>query len=362
MKRNLTISLTVGIILSAAALYLAFRNVPILELINYFGSINYLWVIPAALIVIFSFSIRVVRWQFILASTQKVGFWRAFHPLMIGFMINCILPGRLGEIARPVILRKRENFPVSTGLATVAAERVFDITLLIILFVLVLVTVDIRPDLTMTFGGYTLNRETLETISVGMLQVCLVLLAGIIMVTIEKTRKIINHLIYRIPHLLFFIGSSGKTTFKEKICIPLVNIVENFARGLSMIKDPQKIMVCFVLSVAVWGTGAFGFYIVSFGCPGIELSFLEMTAVLVIICFFIALPSVPGFWGVWEAGGVFAMSIFGVAAKDAAGFTLANHAIQMIPVILVGFISAVVIGVKIRNIAYNEEAANNKYN
>ena len=160
MKKNLIISLTVGIILSAAALYLAFRNVPILDLFNYLKSINYLWVIPSILVGLFSFVIRVVRWQIILASAQKVNFWRAFHPLMIGFMINCILPGRLGEIARPVVLSKRDNFPVSTGLATVAAERVFDIVLLIILFVVVLATVKISPDLTMTFGGNTHKRET----------------------------------------------------------------------------------------------------------------------------------------------------------------------------------------------------------
>ena len=362
MKKNLTISLTVGIILSAVALYLAFRNVPILDLFNYLASINYLWVIPAVFLIILSFIVRVIRWQIILASTQKVKFWRAFHPLMIGFMINCILPGRLGEIARPVILRKRDNFPVSTGLATVAAERVFDIALLIILFVVVLATVKISPDLSMTFGKYELNRETLETIAVGMLQMCLVLLAGIVLVIIEKTRSIINRLIYRIPHLLFFIGSAGKETFKEKLCIPLVNIVDNFAQGLSLIKDFRKTCICFVLSVVIWGTAALSYYIMSFGSPGIGLTFLEMTAVLVIICFFIALPSAPGFWGVWEAGGVFAMSIFGVAAKDAAGFTLANHAIQMLPVILVGFISAVVTGIKIRTIAHNGEAEYNTIN
>ena len=63
MKKNLTISLTVGIILSAAALYLAFRNVPILDLYNYLKSINYLWVIPSTLALLFSFVMRVVRWQ-----------------------------------------------------------------------------------------------------------------------------------------------------------------------------------------------------------------------------------------------------------------------------------------------------------
>ena len=90
------------------------------------------------------------------------------------------------------------------------------------------------------------------------------------------------------------------------------------------------------------------------GSPGIELSFFEMTAVLVIICFFIALPSVPGFWGIWEAGGVFALALFGVSSKDAAGFTLANHAIQIFPVIVIGLISAMKTGVNLLQISYGD--------
>ena len=106
MKRNLTISLFASVGLSAAALYLAFRNVPLSDLLSYLGSINYYWVIPSVAIALISFALRVIRWQIILASIQQIGFWQAFHPLMIGFMINCILPGRVGEVARPVILRQ----------------------------------------------------------------------------------------------------------------------------------------------------------------------------------------------------------------------------------------------------------------
>jgi hypothetical protein len=90
------------------------------------------------------------------------------------------------------------------------------------------------------------------------------------------------------------------------------------------------------------------------GCPGIELSFTEITAHMIIICFFIALPSVPGFWGIWEAGGVFALVLFGVSSKDAAGYTLANHAIQMFPVIIVGLVSAMVTSVNILQVSYEK--------
>ena len=137
-----------GIVVSGVALYLAFRNVPILDLFSYLASINYFWVIPSLALGLFTFVMRVLRWQVILASARRISFWRVFHSLAIGFMINCILPGRVGEVARPVILRKQDNFPVSTGLATVAAERVFDVGFLIVLFVTVFATVNINPDFT----------------------------------------------------------------------------------------------------------------------------------------------------------------------------------------------------------------------
>jgi uncharacterized membrane protein YbhN (UPF0104 family) len=93
---------------------------------------------------------------------------------------------------------------------------------------------------------------------------------------------------------------------------------------------------------------------VALGCPGIELSFIEITAVMIIICFFIALPSVPGYWGIWEAGGVFALLLFGVSSKNAAGYTLANHAIQIFPVIIVGLISAMITSVNVLQVSYEK--------
>jgi hypothetical protein len=87
------------------------------------------------------------------------------------------------------------------------------------------------------------------------------------------------------------------------------------------------------------------------GSPGIHLGLREIAVVMTIICFVIAIPSVPGYWGIWEAGGVFALSLFGVGQQEAAGFTLVNHAVQMMPVILVGVGSAMVTGINIVHVS-----------
>jgi hypothetical protein len=86
----------------------------------------------------------------------------------------------------------------------------------------------------------------------------------------------------------------------------------------------------------------------------VDLSYGQWIAVVVMICFFIAMPSVPGYWGLWEAGGVFAMRLFGVPPEAAAGATLLNHALQVLPVILVGLVSALITSVNIVQVAYEK--------
>ena len=109
----MAVSLIGSIALSVLALYFAFKNVPFADLFKYLVSINYFWVLPAVLITLFSFVLRALRWRIILASTKKLSIMRAFHPMMIGFMINCVLPGRLGEVARPLILQKKDPGGIS---------------------------------------------------------------------------------------------------------------------------------------------------------------------------------------------------------------------------------------------------------
>jgi uncharacterized protein (TIRG00374 family) len=356
MKNHFIISLAASIILSVTALYFAFRNVPLNDLLTYLKSINYLWTIPTVFLVLVSFFIRALRWQLILESSHKIGIWHAFHPLMIGFMINCILPGRIGEFARPVILQKKAKVPFATGIATVAAERVFDVGALVVFAVITFAYIHINPRVEIVFGDFHLNRSTLEVLFSRILLLGILLIAGIIGISIPSIRRIIHGVIDMLPALALFATETTKTKIRAKVCAPLIRFVDNIALGFTLIKYPKKIMICTLYSFLVWIIAAFSYFVFSLGSPGIHLSYPEMFAVMVIICLFIALPAVPGFWGLWEAGGVFAMTLFGVSANSAAGFTLANHAVQMFPVIIVGLISAVITSVNIWQVSYEEKS------
>jgi uncharacterized protein (TIRG00374 family) len=338
--------------LSAAALYFAFKKVPFSELFEYLASINYYWVLPAVLITLVSFVLRAVRWRIILLTAKRIRVARAFHPMMIGFMINCVLPGRLGEVARPVLLLKEEKIPFATGLATVVAERIFDICFLILLFVFTAATLRIDPGKDVVFAQYHLNGETLQAIFNGMLKLGLVFVAGILMFSINRVRRLIYGAVMYTPTLFFFAGQRFKSSFRKKICEPFINILNNIAQGFGLIRYPKRVFLCAIFSVLIWALQVFSYYLISLGSPGINLTYFEMAATLAIVCLFISLPSVPGWWGLWEAGGVFALSLFGVGAKEAAGFTLVNHAFQVFPVIIVGLASAMFLSVNISRMSY----------
>jgi uncharacterized protein (TIRG00374 family) len=352
MTFRLFSSVILGTLISAVTLYLAFRNVPFPELVNYLVSIRFVWILPAVALVIIGFALRALRWQYIMGASHQIGFWQAFHPLMIGFAINCVLPGRVGELARPVVLRRQVDVPLTTGLATVVVERVFDLFMLLLLFMWVSAGMQIDPEIEIRFGEYALNRDTLAVIFNGMVTISMLLVVALILLGLHRTRSVLNGLILVLPRLLFFVGAAGKKRIVDRICQPTVRIIENVGTGIMLIKRPKRMSVCLLLSACIWILAAVSYYLFSLGCPDIRLSLIEITAMMVIICFVIALPSVPGFWGLWEAGGVFALMLFGVAEKDAAGFTLANHAVQMFPVILVGMLSAWINGINIMQVSY----------
>lgn len=356
MKNKVAISFVVGFAISAAGMYAALRNVPFGELIDSLASFKLIWIPPAVVVILASFCLRAVRWGIILGDSYPLGFWQLFHPMMIGFMLNCILPGRVGELARPAILRQKDRIPFATGLATILAERVFDLCFVLLFLAVTLATVHIDPLFGIRVGDYQLNRQTLEHIGFGMLQLAAVLLVGVAAVSFEKFRRLLAGLIFFLPRLLVWLPEPVPDGVRRRVCRPLVGIMEHIAEGLQLVKDPRRLGLCLFLSIALWMLEGLSFYLLAQASTGVAgLSFLEIMAMMIIIMIFIALPSVPGYWGVWEAGGVFALSLFGVSSRQASGFTLISHAVQTLPLIVGGFVSAYAAGINIRRLRQEEE-------
>lgn len=269
-------------------------------------------------------------------------------------MMNCILPGRVGELARPAILKKARGIALTTGLATVVAERIFDMVLLMILLFLLFGAITSQPDLEISCFGLHLDHNTLVMAVRGMIRLSILLLSFIIVISFPKSRALVKFLVGNTARLLAF-GRPGIRRYSEYLAGVAVRIIDNFATGLALVQKPHRLLICSGITMLIWAITVLSYFVFAQGCPGIQLSFIEWTTVMVVICFFIALPSVPGFWGLWEAAGVFALALFGVTEKDALGFTLVNHATQMFPVIAVGLISALFASVNIWQLSRNDQ-------
>lgn len=64
------------------------------------------------------------RWRFLLQN--KPGFWRTFHACNIGHAGNILLPGRVGEPARIVVMGQDETVSYTEATSSFVVERLFE--------------------------------------------------------------------------------------------------------------------------------------------------------------------------------------------------------------------------------------------
>jgi uncharacterized protein (TIRG00374 family) len=349
---KIIISLALGLCFSAAAVYFSFRNIPLAELMAFMQTIQWQWILLSTLTGLSTYFVRALRWQVILSPVRKLSFWHAYHPLVIAFMVNSILPGRVGELARPAILDRRDGIPFSRGIATVGVERVFDFLMLLGLFVFFLSGIEPDPGIGIDFNGYRIDQVTLYAILRKFIAACIFLMILIVLLMLPVARRGLSRFFSWLPHLLILAPGHFREKMSSRVELRSHAILENLALGFDILRNPAKVAACLSLSALVWLLTCASFYVLSLGSQGVSVTFSQISAATIILCFFITLPSVPGYWGLWEAGGIYGLMLFGVPRVEAAGITLTFHFFQIVPIILLGLVSAWMTGVGILSSSY----------
>ena len=356
MRRKYWVYLISGIVLSGVSLTASFRNVPFEDLAGSVSRINPWYIALSAVLGISTLFLRTLRWQAILFPVKRTGFWNAYHPLAIAFSMNCILPGRMGELARPLILHRKENMRFSKVLATVVAERLFDIYTLLALFVFIVGSLDIQQSMELELGGYLISDAAIRSLRSKTLCAGGVLFATVVVLMTARARMILTRCLSLLPGLLFFLPG----TYRERISCGISRntraILDNISMGLEVLRRPAQVARCVILSVLIWMVGFLSFFCLIPASGISSISFLQASAVVIFICFFIMLPSVPGYWGIWEVAGIYGLMLFGINKVEAAGVVLVHHALQVFPLILLGLVSAWIIGVNIVHAGLQEGA------
>ncbi|MCK4597013.1 flippase-like domain-containing protein [bacterium] len=308
MKRKLT--LWVGLAISVLFLYLALRNVEFVEIRRSLSQVDLLLLIWAAVIFMVSFSIRALRWRYILRPIKEIDLPQVFSVLSIGFMANNVLPARLGEVVRAYFLSKKTGIRKSLSLATIVLERLSDFAALLLSALLVSLFFSLPP--------------AVERVGIvaGLIFVFFVLLLIFFHFRKDETLRFFER-------VLFILSPTKKQRMMER--------VNAFVEGLLILKSGKGFLWIFSLSVAVWALWvvALHYTLLAFD---IQVPFSARLLILAVVNLGALIPSSPGYVGPYQYLCWVCLSIFAIDKSLAFSFSIVLHALWYVPLTSLGFI------------------------
>src|SRR5688500_7434521 len=131
-------------------LWLTLRKSDWNSIITDLSEANYIYLIPATLMLLVSHFIRAVRWKILMEPLgYKPSLINTFLAVLIGYWANLAFP-RLGEVLKCTILAKYEKVPADKLVGTIVAERAFDVVNLVLMLA---ITIGIQYELLGSFAA-----------------------------------------------------------------------------------------------------------------------------------------------------------------------------------------------------------------
>ena len=264
-----------GFILSGIALWLVLKEVSFNELVISFQKMNLGYLFLALVVVTINLFTRAFRWQLVLKPIREVSLIACFRLTSIGYLVNNLLPLRMGDVVKGSLL-KRYKFSIVEGVATVFLERVLDTAILILLFCGILMAVDLSIDL------------PTEIKNAG-------LLVGI------GTFFMLLFLFLFVRHKNFFENKLLilLKRFPPKIVSLFNSLLEKVNTGFVSLKHPGIFGYIFSISVGIWLVDALVpyFFLKAFG---ISLDYKDALILLILIAISSIVPTAPGMVGVFQ--------------------------------------------------------------
>lgn len=258
---------------------------------------------------------RVVRWQPLVRPFAKVPLAILNRDGAIGFMGVFLLPLRLGELVRPVLLARDAGIPFGTGLSQIAVERIADGLVVTLLFFAVLVQVPAAA------------LERAPEVQVGAYAALLVFAGATVALCLTAfARGLTIRLIDRT-----FGRLSGKLGQR------LVGLLTAFVDGLRLLGSPLAVLGFLGLTAGYWLVNGAGYWLLGLGF-GLQLSLVGAYAMMCTLVIGMMIPNSPGNVGSFWYFVLLPAGLFGVdgGSPRAVVFALALWAIQLLQVTLFG--------------------------
>jgi len=306
MKKNIVISC----LISAIFIFLAVRGINFSEVIENFRSANYLYAIPIVLLMVLVLYLRSYRWGIILEPRVKYPQWPLFVITAIGFMTISLLPARLGEFTRALLVKQKSGIRISSTMATIVVERVFDLLTLMFVLCLVILTISLPPEI----------FKTCIIVLVMVLVIFFVLL--LLVVKKEFSLQLFNGILDKLP---------------ARFGAVLKNQLHAFIEGLEILPDVKKIIYVAFISLLIWGTLGLSCYLLFFSF-GFNLPLIAAYAVTLIIALGVMIPAAPGFIGTYHSACITGLALYSIPKAAAMSYAIVLWFLQLIPTVAIGLV------------------------
>lgn len=306
----------IGTGISLFLLFLLFRRIEIKQLAGAFVELDAKYLALAVFCIFVSYYFRALRWEYLLLPLKRCPMATVFPATIIGFMVNSLLPARIGELARAYLLAEKENLGKGSVLATLVLDRLADVLCLLALLLATLFLSDL-PD------ASEKDREAL--IAGGQITLAFSF-AVVLLLVLLRTKRIplptVNSRVFRnLPRSTAEKAIRGCDSFVHGIRLPV--------KVGNAVAITGSTMVAWVFSVI-----PVDLLLRSFGI------FLPVTAsmlILVMLAFAVMVPVTPGYVGTYHYACFSALRAYHVPEGKALSLALIAHAVSFVPVILAGF-------------------------
>lgn len=300
-----------GTISTAVFLFFLLRTIEPKEFLDAIRQANYWYLIPAVAVYFVAVIFRAARWHYLLKPLGDVPLKRLYPSVIIGFMVNNLLPVRIGELFRAYLIGDSEKISKSGAFATIAMERLLD--------AIVLVSVAFVISLFVSVPDWLETTIILMAISLS------VAIAGLVLMLVsEKNAAALLRTLFR-PFPL---------KLREKVYV----LIAEFLVGLRSIKNPSHIANALIFSVLTWTTESIIFYIIAFSF-GFSMGNQMFVGILLAVAasnLITAVPSSAGGVGPFEFAARETIVTFGVSQAAATAYAVVVHAVLIVPVVAAG--------------------------
>jgi glycosyltransferase 2 family protein len=295
-----------GIAVSVVFAYIAVDNAAPRDVWRSLQESSPIWLLPAFALLVAFFLIRVERWRSLFEPARRPPRRALSLSLLIGYLLNTILPLRAGEVARIVALRTTAGVSVAETTATAVVERVFDVLgLLVLLFLM-------SPWLP----------------ELGWLRAAALLAAGLAIALIAVVIVVARYGERPFRSILRWLG--GLPGLHR---LPLEGSAMSVIHGLAGIRGARTGLTAFAWTMLSWVVLGASYWLVMISFD-LGLSLLAGVLVVIAIGLALILPSSPAALGVVEGATVVALAAYGVPESEGLSYAIVIHALNIVPLLL----------------------------